>query len=378
MLTNRKQGQRAVSSWIPEQLYCYQPLLPKQASVQPAEEGCRPSVLDRLLDPGDEDYSHLLPSNMTFRDRSTEFANAAKHLQSRMGNGVRFAPGLVNGRKGLRGSQEYSLFMRASSQIGRDITATFVKLEKLALLAKKKSIFDDRPHEIQELTYIIKQDLSSLNKQIAQLKELGSGRSATAGRHLATHSNSVVVSLQSKLASMSNDFKQVLEVRTENLKQQKSRRDQFSSLSSMTAPASTPSLLVADEEAAQKRAENIAINMDGGSDWHSDGVSSIQSQLLLHDEQDSYLQQRADAMQNIESTIVELGGIFQQLAHMVKEQEEMVTRIDSNIEDTSLSVEAAHSELLKYFQSMTGNRWLMIKVFGVLIIFFILFVVIAT
>jgi len=31
-------------------------------------------------------------------------------------------------------------------------------------------------------------------------------------------------------------------------------------------------------------------------------------------------------MQNIESTIVELGGIFQQLAHMVQEQEEMVER----------------------------------------------------
>lgn len=32
----------------------------------------------------------------------------------------------------------------------------------------------------------------------------------------------------------------------------------------MTAPASTPSLLVADEEAALLRAENTAINMDGG------------------------------------------------------------------------------------------------------------------
>ena len=31
-------------------------------------------------------------------------------------------------------------------------------------------------------------------------------------------------------------------------------------------------------------------------------------------------------MKNIESTIVELGGIFSQLAHMVKEQEEMVQR----------------------------------------------------
>lgn len=42
--------------------------------------------------------------------------------------------------------------------------------------------------------------------------------------------------------------------------------------------------------------------------------------------QDTYIQSRADTMQNIEQTIVELGGIFQQLAHMVKEQEEMVQR----------------------------------------------------
>lgn len=43
-------------------------------------------------------------------------------------------------------------------------------------------------------------------------------------------------------------------------------------------------------------------------------------------QQDSYIQSRADTMQNIESTIVELGSIFQQLAHMVKEQEETIQR----------------------------------------------------
>lgn len=90
--------------------------------------------------------------------------------------------------------------------------------------------------------------------------------------------------------------------------------------------------------------------------------------------QNTYLQSRAETMQNIESTIVELGGIYQQLAHMVKEQEEMVGRIDANIEDANMNVEAAHGEILKYFQSVTSNRWLMIKVFGVLIFFFIFFV----
>ena len=53
-------------------------------------------------------------------------------------------------------------------------------------------------------------------------------------------------------------------------------------------------------------------------------------------------------------------------------------RIDANVEDTSMNVEAAHSEILKYFQSVSSNRWLMVKVFGVLITFFIVFVMFLT
>ena len=64
------------------------------------------------------------------------------------------------------------------------------------------------------------------------------------------------------------------------------------------------------------------------------------------------MKNRAETMQNIESTIVELGGIYQQLAHMVQEQEEMVDRIDSNLESATLNVEAAHNEILKYFLSV--------------------------
>ena len=39
-------------------------------------------------------------------------------------------------------------------------------------VANRKSLFDDKPVEIQELTYIVKQDIGSLNKQIAQLQEV--------------------------------------------------------------------------------------------------------------------------------------------------------------------------------------------------------------
>uniref|UniRef100_A0A8D0L5L8 Syntaxin-5 n=1 Tax=Sphenodon punctatus TaxID=8508 RepID=A0A8D0L5L8_SPHPU len=281
---------------------------------------------------------------MSCRDRTQEFLSACKSLQSRQ---VDANPSLL-------------LLVSPPRRIGKDLSNTFAKLEKLTILAKRKSLFDDKAVEIEELTYIVKQDINSLNKQIAQLQEFVRAQGSQSGRHVQTHSNTIVVSLQSKLASMSNDFKSVLEVRTENLKQQRSRREQFSRLP-LAANMGVSAMLQDDP----RRSGDVAIDMDNRSS----------QQLQLINEQDSYIQSRADTMQNIESTIVELGSIFQQLAHMVKEQEETIQRIDANVEDAELNVEAAHSEILKYFQSVTSKRWLMVKIFLILIVFFIIFVV---
>ena len=88
------------------------------------------------------------------------------------------------------------------------------------------------------------------------------------------------------------------------------------------------------------------------------------------------MRDRANAMQTVEQTIIELGGMFQQLATMIKEQDEAIQRIDSNIDDVDVNINEAHSELLKYFQSVTSNRWLMIKIFLVLIVFFVVFIIV--
>lgn len=307
------------------------------------------------------------------RDRTLEFVSAINSMQSRQGNGVAT-------RKRETAFNQRSEFMPIAKKIGKDLASTFAKLDKLTQLAKKKSLFDDKADEIQQLTLIIKQDINSLNKQIAQLQELSRSQFGQNGHHKQTHSSSVVVTLQSHLAKMSNKFKSVLEVRTENLKQQRSRREQFSpSAISSTLPARAlsghmGSVLLHDEaksspSSSVSNGSDVAINMDGLD------RQRYQNQLQLIDEQDAYIQSRADTMVNIEQTIVELGTIFQQLATMVKEQEETVQRIDANVEDAQLNIEAAHGELVKYFQSVTSNRWLLIKIFAVLIVFFIIFVV---
>lgn len=92
---------------------------------------------------------------------------------------------------------------------------------------------------------------------------------------------------------------------------------------------------------------------------------SVSSTHTLFPPQNQYMQQRSTAIESIESTISELGSIFSQLAHMVAEQRETVQRIDDNILEVADNVSGAQRELLKYYNSVASNRWLMLKIFGV-------------
>lgn len=84
---------------------------------------------------------------------------------------------------------------------------------------KRKPLFNDKPTEIQELSYIIKEDLKAINEQLARLQNISKLQNITqqknGHKHLLSHSNIVVRTLQSKVANMSNEFKQILDTRSQ-------------------------------------------------------------------------------------------------------------------------------------------------------------------
>uniref|UniRef100_A0A0R3RH87 t-SNARE coiled-coil homology domain-containing protein n=1 Tax=Elaeophora elaphi TaxID=1147741 RepID=A0A0R3RH87_9BILA len=304
---------------------------------------------------------------MPSRDRTGEFRTTAKSYQMKMHGVGGYAPREPRIQQSVQ-------FAQLAKRIGRDLSLTCAKMEKLTELAKRRSLFDDRVMEVEELAQVIKHDITGLNKQIAVLQEFSKSNGSFNKKDQGHgHSQLIVVGLQSKLAGVSKDFQNVLELRTENLKQQRSRREKFSQ--SQPVPSGLPpsvncgtlgSVLLQDE---MKASSSIAI------DINTLEQQRLQQQISLINEQDAYLQARSSTMENIESSISELGQIFRQLASLITEQGEMITRIDSNVEETSLNVEAAHTELVKYFHSISQNRWLIIKVFGVLFFFFVIFIV---
>jgi len=126
---------------------------------------------------------------------------------------------------------------------------------------------------------------------------------------------------------------------------------------------------------AKPDGEMLALDLNSAEEGY--GGQGAYSQMQLVEQQDNYIQSRSTAIESIESTIAELGQIFSQLATMVAEQRETVQRIDADTLDIASNVSGAQRELLKYYASISSNRWLMLKVFGVLIVFFLVFILVS-
>jgi len=339
---------------------------------------------------------------MPIQDRTNEFRACVESIRSRSSIPSRGAEAKQRLLQQANGTSKTE-FSRMASAIGKDISSTTIKLGKLAQLAKRKTLFDDRPVEISELTYIIKQDIASINKQIAALQTYvkqrnnASGNSKSPeGKQIDEHNHNVVMLLQNKLATTSMSFKDVLEVRTQNMKESKDRTEQFMySAASAATQAPTNSVLFNQRQydpmgdgsnrkldkgkgRASQNGDVLALDLvsaEEGSGSENGGGAFMQMQLV--EQQDTYIQSRSTAIESIESTIAELGTIFTQLANMVAEQRETVQRIDADTLDIASNVQGAQRELLKYYASISSNRWLMLKVFGVLIVFFLVFILVS-
>lgn len=186
--------------------------------------------------------------------------------------------------------------------------------------------------------------------------------------------------LQNKVTDVAANFKDVLEVRTKNIQASRSRTENFvSSVSARSqshlddSRSESPLYQNAGSRQRTPQASTndlLTLEPSNTSTLMKSGGHSEHQLLLMEEAQPTnmYIQERGQAIEAIERTINELGSIFGQLASMVTEQGEMLQRIDANTEDVVDNVQGAQRELLKYWNRVQGNRWLVAKMFGVLMV----------
>jgi syntaxin 5 len=103
------------------------------------------------------------------------------------------------------------------------------------------------------------------------------------------------------------------------------------------------------------------------------GDEQMMLQQLIPDH--SYLQTRADAMSTVETNIVELGTIFQKLAGLVQEHKEMVQRVEDNVEEANVTILQSMHVLTDTLTNLRSNKALMMRLFAILVVFIITFIV---
>jgi syntaxin 5 len=152
----------------------------------------------------------VLPTITSLRERTNEFGSIVERLKKQQGlaggpSGNGAGPS-SSGTDARSAAEHNSGFARKAAEIGHGVHRTSLKLSKLAQLAKRTSMFDDPTSEVEELTGVIKQDITALNGQIAELQRMNA-RSKDGNKQSESHSHTVVDNLRSRLKDATQEFK---------------------------------------------------------------------------------------------------------------------------------------------------------------------------
>ncbi|KAF5225744.1 putative syntaxin 5 [Trypanosoma cruzi] len=277
---------------------------------------------------------------------------------------------------GLHSSSEVQLFNRFAQAFSMDLAKVSESIMRLTKLTQRQSVFEDQSSEITGLTQVVKSSLQRLQTDLETLEELkqralvaqktaaskrnggasgeshslwNSGGSAdSVVRTSAKHSDTVVDTLRTRLARTGQEFRTTLQQQTRAMKDNAQRRNMFTTSERMQT---FESALFQDQERHQLQRQQLM-----------SGTSNAQ-----------YYKQRAEAVRELEATVVEVGELFNDFARLVHEQDEVVLRIDTDVDNALRHVNAGSNELMRYLANLSSNRGLILKIFGILFFFLLFF-----
>ncbi|KAF4315747.1 hypothetical protein BBO99_00009124 [Phytophthora kernoviae] len=315
-------------------------------------------------------------------NRTADFTQLCKHYTS------------AQGANALQKSihtpiQENAQFNAAASDISKEVYQASKRLQQLTQLVRQNNMFNDPTEAINELAALVKKDITDINMQLDNLQEyINSKRQSAPSRQAAKHSDAIVSLMKSNLMVTTRGFKDILEVRQENMKLQQSRRARYGKTASSAlgkplafkAPqpprsnnSHTGSLPEVNLSSTLPRPGFSAEESLGNGNSEIQPLITTMTQEQIVAEQQNYTESRAEAVSQIESHIVDIGQLFGRLSTLIHEQGDLVRRIDDNVDDSLVNVGSGEQELLKYFSSLSNNRMLALKVSAILLVFLIFF-----
>ncbi|CEG36968.1 syntaxin-like protein [Plasmopara halstedii] len=235
--------------------------------------------------------------------------------------------------------QENAQFNAAASDISKEVYQASKRLQQLTQLVRQNNMFNDPTDAINELAALVKKDITDINMQLDNLQEyIDSKRQSATSRQAARHSDAVVSLMKSNLMATTKGFKDILEVRQENMKLQQSRRARYGKTASRALgkplafkapkpPRSNSSHTDSEQEVNLfNTLPRPGLNMADTKQTEIQPLITTMTQEQLVAEQQNYAESRAGAVSQIESHIVDIGQLFGRLSTLIHEQGDLVRR----------------------------------------------------
>jgi syntaxin 5 len=273
-------------------------------------------------------------------------------------------------------------FNEKAAEVSKGIQACSVLLARLTTLARAQTLFNDPQDEMSTLSIKVKNEISQLKTRLSDLEEWLKKNDLGTGKDAKLHSEQIVKTMEFKLQDSGKQFVRVLESRKIALRAQTQRKRMFGDdddHDDIGRPMPQSAFAVAvqqDEEASYQtsRSEAYGGNMGNGSERPVTSASMVpfqQQRQLIPDTQ--YLITRVNAISTVESHIAELGQVMSTLATMIHEQDSLVNDIHNNVEGSAINMRQGFEQLEKYYHSIRGNKRLLSRLFGVVVVFLLFF-----
>ena len=242
--------------------------------------------------------------------------------------------------------------MYKCNRILRQIDEVNSNIDHISSQSKKSSAFNDQHLKFANATGSIKNNLKEIENEmkIFQLKDMKNNIFNKFERVLVNNSFDV---LNNKTSDLTMKFKKFLQIQTDLIKKVEERKNRLSRTKKPNLnPNKSYNEFINDDE-------DILLNMAG----------QVQEKKNVN-----YYQNRLNNVQTIEKTMGEISSMMNRLGQMTYSHSLMIDNIKLNTDITYDNVESGSKEIKFMVDDVKGNRAFLIKIFLIIIVVSVIYI----
>lgn len=245
------------------------------------------------------------------------------------------------------------------TQIMYQLKSVESQLKNLVQMSKTSSLFNETHLKFTKIGNEIESSLKIIEKSINKIANEDFHKYSKNNFEKKVVQNSIDL-LQIKLENLGASYQKFLKTQAEMIRQIEKRKANLVNTKSKRPKPKNDDLYSNSTDAD---GENLPFTSN--------------SSQLVYDKHDNsnYQVERSSAVQHIEKAMSDLNSLFNRVSEMVYRQRDMVERISNDTDISYTNMIMAESEVIKLKDTVKDNRRLILKIFGIIVFFVVIYIV---